>query len=263
MRTHGSSRGGVRCISSAAGSRPKISHCRAANRLVRYLHKLVRENDHALVFHALCPPLVLYAVGGSAFPAGEFEGLALRGGFVLVAERGSTTSPRLGGKCQVLDFYCRKHSRVCRSTYTAELHNMIDIVNQSLLVRSMLIDLDVGPLGPAKLAEIVDSGQHLIPVEGVVDARAVYDSVTADVVKTPDDRHMLLLALKLREWPDRGALRAAWWCDTLDMVSDGMTKGSVDRSAIIRLCRDGIWYCSHEAVRWSAVESMAQQLETA
>ena len=64
---------------------------------------------------------------------------------------------------------------------------MIGIVNQSLLVRSMLIELDDWPQGPAKLAEIIDTGQQVIPVEGVVDARAVYDSITADVVKTPDD----------------------------------------------------------------------------
>ena len=176
---------------------------------------------------------------------------------MLVAERGSSSRPILGGKCQVLDFYCRKHSRVCRSTYTAELHNMIDICNQALIVRSMLIELEVGPTAPSKLAEFFDTGQHYIPVEGVVDARAVYDSVTADVVKTPDDKHMLLHVLKLREWLDRGAVRAVWWCDTLDMISDGMTKGSVDRTEILRLTKDGIWQCNRESVRWSSVERLA------
>ena len=233
---------------------PKISHCRDANRLVRYLHKLVKDDQHALMYHKLNGPLVLYAVGDSAFSAGEFEGLALRGGFVLVAERGADGKPKLGGKCQVLDYYCRKHSRVCRSTFTAELHNLIDICNQALLVRSMLVELEVGPKPPGQLAEIVDTGLHMISVEGIVDARAVYDAVTADVVKTPDDKHMLLHALKLREWLDRGAVRALWWCDTLDMIADGMTKGSIDREDILGLCKAGIWTCNRENVRWSSIE---------
>ena len=222
---------------------PKIGHCRDANRLVRYLHKLVKDDQHALVYHKLSGPLVIYAVGDSAFSAGEFEGLALRGGFVLVSERGTDGKPKLGGKSQVLDYYCRKHTRVCRSTFTAELHNLIDICNQALIIRSMLVELEIGPTPPAQLAEIIDTGLHLISVEGVVDARAVYDAVTADVVKTPDDKHMLLHALKLREWLDRGALRALWWCDTLDMIGDGMTKGSIDRDAILLLCKLGLWNC--------------------
>ena len=236
---------------------PKICHCRDANRLVRYLHKLVKDNEHVLVFHKLKAPLVLYAVGDSAYTAGEFEGLALRGGFVLVAERG-TSFDALGGKCQVLDYYCRKHSRVCRSTYTAELHNLIDICNQALIVRSMLLELEIGPTNPGKLSEYIDcGGQDHIPVEGIVDARAVFDSITAEVVKTPDDKHMLLHALKIREWLDRGALRAVWWCDTLDMISDGMTKGSIDRTEILRLCKLGLWKCDHASVRWSSVEKLA------
>ena len=91
---------------------------------------------------------------------------------------------------------------------TAELHNPIDICNQALIVRSMLVELEIGPTPPAQLAEIIDTGLHMISVEGVVDARAVYDAVTADVVKTPDDKHMFHHALKLREWLDRGAVRA-------------------------------------------------------
>jgi hypothetical protein len=65
--------------------------------------------------------------------------------------------------------------------------------------------------------------------------------------------------LKLREWLDRGALRAAWWCDTLDMISDGMTKGSVDRSEILKLCKDGYWQCNRESARWSSIEKTAAE----
>lgn len=48
-----------------------------ANRLVRYLQKLVSKNEHILILHKLTGPLVIYAVGDSAFSANEYEGLAL------------------------------------------------------------------------------------------------------------------------------------------------------------------------------------------
>ena len=224
MRPHDSSDCGLHCLSSATGGCTEVESLSWR----QSSGKLVEDGQHALVYHKLSGPLVIYAVGDSAFSAGEYEGLALRGGFVLVAERDASGKPKLGGKAQVLDYYCRKHTRVCRSTFTAELHNLVDICNQALILRSMLVELEVRPTSPSQLADIIDTGQHMISVEAVVDARAVYDAVTADVVKTPDDKHMLLHALKLREWLDRGAVRALWWCDALDMIADGMTKGSID-----------------------------------
>ena len=118
----------------------------------------------------------------------------------------------------------------------------------------MLVELHLGPTPPAQLAEIIESGRCDISVEGVVDAKAVFDAVTADAVKTPDDRHMLLHALKFREWLDRGAIRALWWCDTLDMIGDGMTKGSVDRKEILLLALQGIWQTNRKNIRWSSTE---------
>ena len=126
-------------------------------------------------------------------------------------------------------------------------------------MRSMLVELEVGPTPAAALAEIVDTGIHNIGVEGIVDAKAVFDSVTADVVKTPDDRHMLLHALKLREWLDRGALKALWWSDTEDMIADGMTKSSIDRADILRLCNTGQWLCKKKSIRWSSVGQTTTQ----
>ena len=110
------------------------------------------------------------------------------------------------------------------------------------------MELEAGPTPAAALAEIVDTGIHDIGVEGIVDAKAVVDSVTADVVKTPDDEHMLLHALKLRECLDRDALRTLWWSDTLDMIADGMTKGSIDRADILKLCKTGKWDCTEKSI---------------
>ena len=41
-----------------------------------------------------------------------------------------------------------------------------------------------------------------------MDAKAVFDAVAADIVKTSDDNMMLLHTLELREWLDCGALRS-------------------------------------------------------
>ena len=53
-----------------------------------------------------------------------------------------------------------------------------------------------------------------MPVESVVDAESVFDSVTADPVKNPDDKHMLPHALKFREWANVDMVRVIWWSDT-------------------------------------------------
>ena len=45
----------------------------------------------------------------------------------------------------------------------------------------------------------------------------------------------------MREYLESGHVDLVWWLDTLAMLADGMTKGSVDREALIRVCLDGIW----------------------
>ena len=65
---------------------PQHKHLVGLSRLVRYLHRLVSLNKHVLVFRHLDPPLSLVAAGDSAYAAGEFEALVLRGGFVFVDE---------------------------------------------------------------------------------------------------------------------------------------------------------------------------------
>ena len=71
---------------------------------------------------------------------------------------------------------------------------------------------------------------------------------------------MLLHLLKFREWLDLGIVRALWWCDTEDMIADAMTKGSVDRDAVLKLCNEGVWTVSKMPARFSAAEKIAQSM---
>ena len=52
---------------------------------------------------------------------------------------------------------------------------------------------------------------------------------------------MFLHALAMREYLEAGWVGRLWWIDTLAMLADGMTKGSIDREAIIMVCQKGLW----------------------
>ena len=85
----------------------------------------------------------------------------------------------------------------------------------------------------------------------LADAKAVYDSITARHLKTPDDKHLILHARAMREFPENGIVDRLFWFGTDDMLPDGLTKGSVDLEALIRRCLEGIWSLRNEqAVSW-------------
>ena len=57
----------------------------------------------------------------------------------------------------------------------------------------------------------------------------------------PAEKPLFLHALAMREYLESGHVDVLWWLDTLAMLADGMTKGSVEREALIRVCAEGIW----------------------
>ena len=83
--------------------------------------------------------------------------------------------------------------------------------------------------------------QRSIEHDACVDAKAVFDGVTAEYPKTPPDKPLFLHALAKREYLEAGWVDRLWWLDTLSMLADGMTKGSIDRDARITVCEKGQW----------------------
>ena len=77
--------------------------------------------------------------------------------------------------------------------------------------------------------------------DAAVDAKAVSDGVTAEQPKTPAEKPLFLHALAMREYLESGHVDVLWWLDTLSMLADGVTKCSVEREALIRVCAEGIW----------------------
>ena len=103
--------------------------------------------------------------------------------------------------------------------------------------------------------ELIDSSR-IIPMDAGVDAKAVYDSITAVHLKTPDDNHLLLHARAMREFLEAGHVDRLYWFGTNDMLPDGLTKGSVEREALIKCCHEGVWQIRNEQPEmWSFDQS--------
>ena len=206
-------------------STPNQKHLVDLNRLVRYLHKLVATSRHRLVFGRFEPPVIIVAVGDSASSAGEFEALVLRGDFLMPMSR---LTGKLGGNANALDYYCRTQHRRVRSTFTAELYNLIDITNLALIISSLFTEATSGAMSAERLCDAAEESRFAFLVESVVDARSVYDALASSPVKPREEETMPVHLLKILEWLVLCGFRALWWCDTEDMVADALTKGSVD-----------------------------------
>ena len=97
---------------------------------------------------------------------------------------------------------------------------------------------EVGVAGPATRDAESQFRTHL---EACVDARSVYTAIENKDTKVPLECSLLPSIQSVRELIDEHRLRRFYWVDTRDMLPDGLTKGSVDRVAILRLIEKNLW----------------------
>jgi hypothetical protein len=82
-------------------------------------------------------------------------------------------------------------------------------------------------------------------MHAVIDAKSVFDIAANARQAKPTEEHLTVHVLKLREFLHRRILERLWWCDTRDMIADGLTKGAVERTAILALMEEGRWTLVH------------------
>ena len=100
----------------------------------------------------------------------------------------------------MLDWYARKHSRVVRSTYAAELLSLIDAVGQGNLMASCLDEVIVGARSAFELLKRHQQGLRWVQHDAGIDAKAVYDGITATQPRTPADKPLFVHALAMCEY---------------------------------------------------------------
>ena len=86
-----------------------------------------------------------------------------------------------------------------------------------------------------------------------MDAKSVFDSLTADVVKTPNHKQSLLHAKALRELIEDREVDRLYWFDTEDVLPDGLTKGCVDREPLLKAAAEGEWAIKNDAPVWKTL----------
>ena len=122
----------------------------------------------------------------------------MRGCVIILAELGGQQNasnqvvnllkPGQNVNCQVLDWYARKHSRVVRSTYAAEILSLLDAAGQGNLITTTIDEILSGTTSAAKLLERHSQGHRRIEHDAIVDAKAGWDGVTAECPKTLADK---------------------------------------------------------------------------
>lgn len=232
------------CVFVAALQRrlqnPRGQDVIALNRIVKY----VQKKPLKLCYKKLDSPWRLIAISDSSYQAQDDDGLAMRSGLILLTNK---CGFQVGdNQVQLLEYVSRKQTRVCRSTYSAELFSALDLIGMALNISLGLTEVLSGVQSAAKLSEVLEGGRNLIPLDCIIDARSVLDSVSQNEVKTPNDRVMLIHALKLREHLTRNQISRLIWVDTRDMTADALNKGSVSREAIVKCMLEAVVRIAHE-----------------
>ena len=185
----------------------------------------------------------LVCVSDAAFKRVDPSGLACRGMVISLISGLDKSFP--GGDLQVLDFASKKQKRVARSTFAAELHSVADSLETAKLISLTLQEMIGGPQTSTELATLeegISSRKWTVPIHACIDAYSVHSAICATNTKTPTEASLQIIVQAIREGLDRGRLEALWWVYTHDMLADGLTKGSINRRALLEAFRDGKWH---------------------
>ena len=124
----------------------------------------------------------------------------------------------------------------------------------------MLHEVQTGACSKSEARRLRLEGGLAAKIVFVVDSMSVFAAVTAVQIKVPAESSLLSHIQFLRELLDNNVVEALAWTDTRDMVADGLTKSSVDRTALLDAMAGSV-HVRHESKLWrSPLAARASQL---
>ena len=133
---------------------------------------------------------------------------------------------------QIIEYVSQKQTRVCRSTYAAELYSALDLAGLLFNISLTLTEVLEGPSTACALADKFEAGKLALEADLVIDAASVFDHTATTEPRTPHDATMTIHSLKLRELLESCKLTRLIWFGTRSMLADGLNKGTIDRAAL-------------------------------
>ena len=213
--------------------KPKMQDLVNLNRVLKYL----KLKPLCLRYKKLAQPWKLIAISDSSFKGDGQDHLAMRSGIIALTDRAGPVQG--ANSLQPLEFVCRKQSRVCRSTYMAELLSAVDLSGLAVTINSGITEVLQGCQSAAELIRRQEQMNNALQLTLVIDAMAVFQGATSEEARCTDSAALLHM-LSLRQLLGREVSNLAW-CDTRDMLCDGLNKGVIPREPIRAACASGCW----------------------
>ena len=182
--------------------------------------KWVRRKKCVIVFRKLVPPLKILIIPVSAFKRLEGECMACKGHVLALAEQRPDTP---GGGAHWLEAVSRRHKRVNRSTFAAEINGLADALEPGKVLAMQYTEVVRRACTANQFALDATAGDRALPVEAVVDAMSVFTTVTASDIKLPLEESLVAIVMAIREQFSIGHLKALWWANTDVMLADALT----------------------------------------
>ena len=82
-----------------------------------------------------------------------------------------------------------------------------------------------------------------------ISADKAFDAIKSDNDDSAD-KSMIFHVKALRHQFATCQIAALIWLDTRDMLADGLTKGKIDRQALIKALNSGKWFVEHPSEIW-------------
>ena len=128
-----------------------------------------------------------------------------------------------------------------------------------LEINGAIHEQTVGVVSPSEMAILKESGGFSTLVMLFLDAKSVCDAVQSDNDNSAD-KSMIFNVRALRHQFLTRQLTSLTWSDTCDMLADGLTKGKIDRQALMKALNTGVWIVLYPSETWKPPCSTETQL---
>ncbi|CAE7222318.1 unnamed protein product [Symbiodinium sp. CCMP2592] len=208
---------------------PTNLHVRRLNLLLAALQKLKAK----LYFPTMtCDRKIVVFSDASFNKESEQKGYGMRGAVYL--RMGTFNGQK---RCHFLEAHSQSLKLVTRSTFAAETLAAVGAVDALAALLVTLQEMVCGTLSTEAARGLRESGSFVFDSELCIDAMNLYFALSAKYPKLPAEKALFIHIAWLRDFARVRVPSITSWVDTRDMLADGLTKGKVDRGALLEAMR--------------------------